>query len=79
MLMAKASRPYSRATPGAPPLEQQRLIAEQTAAFLTRGGQIQRIPRGVSGQPQLGGPQFSSIDTNAAAEPAPVARGAAKR
>jgi hypothetical protein len=36
------------------------MIAEQTAAFLAGGGEIQRIPRGVSGQPKLGGPQLTA-------------------
>ena len=56
--MAMASRPFTKANAGVPAPEQQRMIAEQTAAFLASGGQIQRIPRGVSGQAKLGGPQM---------------------
>lgn len=41
----------------APPIEARRLIEEQTAAFLRRGGEIQNIPNGVTGQPNLVGPR----------------------
>lgn len=58
--MAKPTRTISHAKHAAPPLEQQREIAEQTAAFLAKGGAIQQIPNGVSGQPKLGGPMFTS-------------------
>jgi len=37
--------------------EQQRIIAAETAAFIAGGGQIQQIPKGVSGYAKLGGPQ----------------------
>jgi hypothetical protein len=47
----------TRAGRAIPPVEQQRLIAEQTEAFLAKGNRILQIPRGVSGQPKLGGPQ----------------------
>lgn len=58
--MAMASKPFTKSASGVAAPEQQRMIAEQTAAFLAGGGQIQCIPRGVSGQPRLGGPQFSA-------------------
>lgn len=58
--MAKPTRTISHAKQSAPPLEQQREIAAQTAAFLARGGAIQQIPNGVSGQPKLGGPSLLS-------------------
>jgi len=53
--MSKPTRAFTQANRPAPPIEQQRLIAEQTAAFLAKGGAIQQIPNGVSGQPRLGG------------------------
>ena len=59
--MAKPNRTISHAKQSAPPLQQQREIAEQTAAFLAQGGTIQRIPTGVSGQPKLGGPSLASV------------------
>ena len=36
-------------------------IAEQTAAFLKAGGQIDQIPQGKSGQPSLAGPKHIVI------------------
>jgi hypothetical protein len=66
--MAVPSRPFNKSSTGVPAPELQRQIAEQTAAFLAGGGEIQRIPRGVSGQPKLGGPQFTV--TQAGAKPA---------
>ena len=68
--MATASRPFTKANAGVPAPEQQRIIAEQTAAFLAGGGQIQRIPRGVSGQPKLGGPQMPAAEPIPPADPA---------
>lgn len=56
--MAKPTRTVSHAKQVAPPFEQQREIAAQTAAFLAGGGTIQQIPNGVSGQPKLGGPSL---------------------
>ena len=57
--MAKSDRVFPRTAQSPPPFMQQRQIAEQTAAFLAKGGEIQRIPNGVSGQPKLGGPTFT--------------------
>ena len=53
---SKASRKFAA---GVPSPRLQRQIEEETAAFLAGGGEIQRIPRGVSGQPKLGGPQLA--------------------
>lgn len=58
--MAKSDRTFPRTAQSPPPLMQQRQIADQTAAFLAKGGAIQRIPNGVSGQPKLGGPMFTA-------------------
>lgn len=58
--MSKTSRTISHAKHAAPPLEQQREIAKQTADFLASGGEIQQIPNGVSGQPKLGGPSYAA-------------------
>ncbi len=58
--MAKPTRTISHNKQSAPPLAQQRLIADQTAAFLAGGGAIQQIPNGVSGQAKLGGPMFTA-------------------
>ncbi|WP_207060876.1 hypothetical protein [Motiliproteus sp. SC1-56] len=38
-------------------VETHKSIAEQTAAFLKAGGQIQEIPRGVTGQQKMAGPR----------------------
>lgn len=57
---SKPNRAASNAKQSAPPFKEQRLIAEQTAAFLAGGGKIQSIPRGVSGQSKLGGPNLES-------------------
>lgn len=56
--MSKNSRTISHAKHSPPPVQQQREIAAQTAAFLAGGGEIQQIPNGVSGQPKLGGPSY---------------------
>ena len=56
--MAKPSRSSTQANMAVPTAEQQRIIAEKTAAFLAGGGEIQRIPKGVSGYTKLGGPQI---------------------
>ena len=56
--MSKQSKPFPQTGRAAPPVQHQRAIAEQTAAFLAKGGSIQQIPSGVSGQPKLGGPSF---------------------
>lgn len=58
--MSKSNRTFTPARQLAPPLEQQRKITEQTAEFLAGGGVIQQIPKGVSGQPKLGGPSFTA-------------------
>lgn len=58
--MTKTTRTISHAKHSAPPLEQQRAIAAQTAAFLAGGGEIKQIPTGVSGQPKLGGPTYTA-------------------
>jgi hypothetical protein len=65
--MSKAAKPFSRTNASAHPAGQQRMIAEQTAAFLSGGGEIQKIPRGVSGQAKLGGPMLRPRE--GAAEP----------
>ena len=57
--MAKSDRVFPRKAQSPPPLEQQLQIVDQTAAFLAKGGAIQQIPNGVSGQPKLGGPSFT--------------------
>jgi hypothetical protein len=56
--MTKTARSFIPANKTAPPIEQQRQIAMQTEAFLAKGGQIQQIPNGVSGQMALGGPSL---------------------
>ena len=58
--MTKPNRTISQAKQSPPPLAQQREIAAQTAAFLAGGGTIQQIPRGISGQPKLGGPSLTA-------------------
>ena len=69
--MSKSPSSSSRSGRTAPPTEQQHLIAEQTAAFLEKGNHIQVIPRGVSGQPKLGGPQLKSTTGTSPARKAP--------
>lgn len=71
--MAKATRSFIPANKTAPPLEQQRQIAEQTAAFLAKGGSIQQVANGVSGQTSLGGPRLapSATDVKTTATKAP--------
>ena len=62
--MAKPSKSAASKVSAEPPvLQQHRLIAEQTAQFLNGGGEIQQIPRGVSGQPKLGGPSMKPAGT----------------
>ncbi len=62
--MAKPSKSAASKVSSEPPiLQQHRLIAEQTAQFLNGGGEIQHIPRGVSGQPKLGGPSLKPAGT----------------
>lgn len=62
--MSKPSKPVvSKATDEPPVAQQHRLIAEQVAQFLQGGGEIQKIPRGVSGQPKLGGPSMKPAGT----------------
>ena len=62
--MAKSSKPVvSKASEEPPIMQQHRLIAEQVAQFLQGGGEIQKIPRGVSGQPKLGGPSMKPSGT----------------
>ena len=65
--MANSSRPFTKSSARSPATEQQSSIAQQTAEFLQRGGKIQHVERGVSGQPKLGGPQAKP------AQPAPAA------
>lgn len=57
---SKSNRAASYAKQPAPPFKEQRLIVEQTEAFLANGGKIQVIPRGVSGQIKLGGPNLKN-------------------
>ncbi|MDX9875748.1 MAG: hypothetical protein RBS88_12630 [Spongiibacteraceae bacterium] len=57
--MSRIKKPITRHTVSAPPIAQQQEIAEQTAAFLARGGKVQQIPSGVSGQQHLGWSQSS--------------------
>lgn len=64
--MAKASREFIQSNRSVPPVEQQRVIAEKTAAFLAAGGQIQQIPKGVSGYPKPGTPHASAAGSPAA-------------
>ena len=62
--MTKPSKPVVSKVSDEPPiLQQHRLIAQQTAQFLQGGGEIQQIPRGVSGQPKLGGPSMKPAGT----------------
>lgn len=63
--MAKPNRTVTHAKQSAPPLVQQRQIAQQTADFLAKGGAIQQIPNGVSGQAKLGGPSLSNAPAKA--------------
>lgn len=56
MSKTTTSRARNRVAP--PPVAEQRAIAEQTAAFLARGGKIQQIPRGVSGMQLVGGSRY---------------------
>jgi|GEM_PF-1352417 len=64
--MAGKPKNYAPKIGTAPPLAAQRLIAEQTAAFLENGGKIQRIPRGVTGQANLAGPRHITIAKSSA-------------
>lgn len=64
--MTKATKSFTQTNKTPPPIQHQRAIAEQTEAFLAKGGKIQQIPNGVSGQPKLGGPSLSA--TSAATE-----------
>ncbi len=62
--MAKPSKPVvSKASDEPPVTQQHRLITAQVAQFLQGGGEIQQIPRGVSGQPKLGGPSLKPSGT----------------
>jgi hypothetical protein len=56
-MAANRERAFTQSSRPAPPLDQQRVIAEQTEAFLARGGEIQQIPNGVSGQVGFGAPR----------------------
>ena len=67
--MSKPTRAFTQTSRTAPPLQHQRAIAEQTAAFLAKGGTIQQIPNGVSGQPKLGGPMLSAPAAKTAEAP----------
>ena len=44
------------------------LLAEQTAAFLKKGGEIEEIPRGLSGQQQVSYFRRSTAETRKPAE-----------
>ena len=55
-MAANRERAFTQASRPAPPLDQQRAIAAQTEAFLAKGGEIQKIPNGVSGQLAFGAP-----------------------
>lgn len=66
--MSKQSKPFPQTGRAAPPIQHQRAIAEQTAAFLAKGGSIQQVPSGVSGQPKLGGPSFVAAAAEKALE-----------
>lgn len=44
------------------------LLAEQTAAFLKKGGEIEKIPRGLSGQQQVSYFRRSTAETRKPAE-----------
>jgi len=59
--MSKNNRAFTSTNRMPPSVAQQREIAAQTEAFLAKGGEIQQIPNGVSGQPKLGGPSLASI------------------
>jgi hypothetical protein len=62
--VAKPSKPVvSKASDEPPVTQQHRLITAQVAQFLQGGGEIQQIPRGVSGQPKLGGPSMKPAGT----------------
>ena len=51
------------------------LLAEQTAAFLKKGGEIEEIPRGLSGQQQVSYFRRSTAETRKPAElPATAAK-----
>lgn len=50
-------------------------LAEQTAAFLKKGGEIEEIPRGLSGQQQVSYFRRSTAETRKPADlPASVAK-----
>jgi hypothetical protein len=68
--MSKQPKPFPQTSRTAPPIQHQRAIAEQTAAFLASGGKIQQIPNGVSGQPKLGGPSMTAAANEKKAETA---------
>jgi len=55
--MARPAKTGLQSGSAVPMAEQQRIIAAETAAFIAGGGQIQQIPKGVSGYAKLGGPQ----------------------
>jgi hypothetical protein len=56
-MAANRERAFTQASRPAPPLDQQHAIAAQTEAFLAKGGEIQKIPNGVSGQVAFGAPR----------------------
>ena len=64
--MSKAKKLPIRKDPAPAPMKEHRLIAEQTAAFLAKGHKIQKIPRGVSGQTNLGGPALQTTEGGSA-------------
>lgn len=58
--MARQVKPINRGHIPPPPFAQQQAIAAQTEAFLAKGGEIQHIPNGVSGQVLTGGPRSAA-------------------
>jgi hypothetical protein len=66
-MAANRDRAFTQSSRPAPPLDQQRVIAEQTEAFLAKGGAIQQIPNGVSGQVGFGAPRSAAAIAAAAA------------
>lgn len=55
--MARQAKVPARVAAAMLASDQHQLIAEEIATFLESGGEIQQIPRGVSGMPRMGGAQ----------------------
>jgi len=53
-------------------------LAEQTAAFLKKGGEIEEVPRGLSGQQQVSYFRRSTPETRKPAEIPSASKSAAK-